>query len=178
LIVWITDRRFAEVKRIHSGRASKAVIAMDMSASTDIAVTITSEPHLVLRNLTTLEIYRSVDLKRVPSDVRVSRSGLVAVIYQGNDTRVDVYDLECECLFTKSYADKLHLFEMKPIDWVDDILVLCFSDGTLVSLRLFGLVQVSQTALEQLPVALSVGDGRVVVLTVAHGNIAAADIRQ
>jgi hypothetical protein len=178
LIIWMTDRGFAEVKRIHSGGESTRLIDMDISASLDIAVTITGEPRLVLRNLTTLQIYRSVDLERVPSGVRVTRSGLVAVVSQGGDTRVDVYDLECTCLFTKSYIHELHLFEIRPIDWVDDLLVICFSDGELVSLKLFGLVQVSQTSLEQLPVALSVGDARVVFLTFANGTIATINIRQ
>jgi hypothetical protein len=179
-VIWSLCRRrdnsLGEIRKVLSTVHKCEIVEVAGSASFNTAAAITTEPSLVLSCIINGAFEREALLDAPASHVRMTNGGHILVFYDGDfeggmKTRIDLFDLNCCRLFSKTFLPRLVRFDVAAMDCVDDIVVLCCTDGTLYIVKAFGLTEVAQCRLPDIPIALSVGHGMTVFLAMRNGAL-------
>jgi hypothetical protein len=165
-VIWRTTNSFQRTTRLLSSFHTGSIIEIAVSAALDLAVAITDEPALVFTNLENGSLQRTFPLDEEPRHVKITRN-YVVVCFKGKfsggkRTRIDVYEMNGACVISKLFDGRLTLMDVAELDFVDDVIVVCFSDKTMVVMKVFGLVEVTQCQLLGKPVSMSIGQGNTV----------------
>jgi hypothetical protein len=179
-VIWSVCRRrdnsLGKIRKVLSTVHKCEIVDVAGSESFNIAAAITTQPSLVLSCITNGAFEHEGLLAAPASHVRITKGGHILVFYNGDfeggmKTRIDLFDLNCCRLFSKMFLPRLVRFDVAAMDCVDDIVVLCWADRTLCMVKAFGLTEVAQCRLPEVPAALSVGRGMTAFLAMRNGAL-------
>jgi hypothetical protein len=164
-VIWRTTNFFQGTKKLLSSSHTGLIIEISISAALDLAVAITNEPALVFTNLEDGSVQRTFPLDEEPCHVNMTRNYVVVAFKgkfnEGTRTRIDVYELNGTCVVSKLFDGRLALIDVAELDFVDDVVGVCFSDKTMIVMKVFGLVEIIHCQLLEKPVSMSVSQAKI-----------------
>jgi hypothetical protein len=174
-LIWSTtlkDGQCGPVQKRQSHVFSYGIIHLSVSLNLNTVATITTAPSLVFSHLAERDVFCTVQLDAMPFRVKVTRNGLVLVVYTiNNSARFDVFDINGRSLATTSIKGDMKCFDVASIGFGEDVLVVGFARKVVIVMKLFNLAEIARGELKHAPASISIGGGSLAVVTLRSHSV-------